>query len=56
MLLPEIISKEPLGPVVRQGDDQWFMIVRWLHFALVTAEESGVTSANVEEMKASDRR
>ena len=34
MLLPEIISKEPLGPVVRQGDDQWFMIVRWLHFAL----------------------
>jgi general L-amino acid transport system substrate-binding protein len=53
ILLPEIISKEPLGPVVRQGDEQWFMIVRWLHFALVTAEESGVTSANVEEMKAS---
>jgi general L-amino acid transport system substrate-binding protein len=54
ILLPEIISKEPLGPVVRQGDEQWFMIVRWLHFALVTAEESGVTSANVEEMKNSD--
>lgn len=54
MLLPEIISKEPLGPVVRQGDDQWFMIVRWLHFALITAEETGVTSANVEEMKASE--
>ena len=35
MVLPEIISKEPLGPVVRQGDDQWFMIVRWLHFALL---------------------
>jgi general L-amino acid transport system substrate-binding protein len=54
ILLPEIISKEPLGPVVRQGDEQWFMIVRWLHFALVTAEELGVTSANVDEMKTSD--
>jgi general L-amino acid transport system substrate-binding protein len=54
ILLPEIISKEPLGPVVRQGDEQWFMIVRWLHFALLNAEEAGVTSANVEEMKGSD--
>ncbi|MFP1633094.1 amino acid ABC transporter substrate-binding protein [Zhengella sp. ZM62] len=53
MVLPEIISKEPLGPAVRQGDDQWFDIVSWAHFAMVAAEELGVTSANVEEMKTS---
>ena len=53
-VLPEIISKEPLGPVVRQGDDQWFNIVKWVHFATVNAEELGVTSANVDEMKSSD--
>lgn len=51
MVLPEIISKEPLGPAVRQGDDQWFDIISWTHFAMVAAEELGVTSANVEEMK-----
>ena len=51
VVLPEIISKEPLGPAVRQGDDQWFDIVTWAHFAMVAAEELGVTSANVEEMK-----
>jgi len=51
-LLPEIISKEPLGPLVRQGDDQWADIVRWTLNALVTAEELGVTSANLEEMSA----
>ena len=39
-MLPEIISKEPLGPVVRQGDDQWFNIVKWTHFALLEAEET----------------
>jgi hypothetical protein len=50
-VLPEIISKEPLGPVVRQGDDQWFNVVKWVHFALVNAEELGVTQANVDEMK-----
>lgn len=49
-VLPEIISKEPLGPVVRQGDDQWFNIVRWVHNAMVNAEEMGITSANVAEM------
>ena len=54
MVLPEIISKEPLGPVVRQGDDQWFNIVKWVHFALINAEELGVTQANVDEMKNSD--
>jgi general L-amino acid transport system substrate-binding protein len=53
-VLPEIISKEPLGPAVRQGDDQWANIVKWTHFAMLTAEELGVTSANVDEMKSSD--
>ena len=48
-LLPEIISKEPLGPLVRHGDDQWGDIVRWTLNALITAEELGVTSANVKE-------
>lgn len=53
MVLPEIISKEPLGPSVRQGDSQWFTIVKWVHFALLNAEEAGVTQANVDEMKTS---
>ena len=56
MILPEIISKEPLGPVVRQGDDQWFNIVKWVGFALLDAEELGVTSKNVDEMKTSDNQ
>ena len=49
VVLPEVISKEPLGPAVRQGDDQWFNIVKWTHFAMVNAEELGVTKANVNE-------
>ena len=49
-LLPEIISKEPLGPLVRHGDDEWGDVVRWTLNALITAEELGVTSANVAEM------
>lgn len=53
-VLPEIISKEPLGPVVRQGDDQWFNIVKWVHIATLNAEELGVTSANVDEMMNGD--
>jgi len=53
MVLPEIISKEPLGPVVRQGDDQWFNIVKWVLYAQINAEEMGVTSKNAEEMKSS---
>jgi general L-amino acid transport system substrate-binding protein len=53
LILPEVISKEPLGPWVRQGDDQWFDIVRWTVFALVNAEEAGVTKDNVEAMRAS---
>ena len=54
VILPEIISKEPLGPVVRQGDDQWADIVRWTLNALVAAEEYGVTSQNMEEMMGSE--
>lgn len=50
-VLPEVISKEPLGPVVRQGDDDWFNVVRWALFAMLNAEEMGVTSQNVDEMK-----
>ena len=53
IVLPEVISKEPLGPVVRQGDDEWFDIVKWTLFAMVNAEEAGVTSKNVDEMKKS---
>lgn len=48
IVLPEIISKEPLGPAVRQGDDKWFGIVRWTLFALVEAEELGITKDNAE--------
>ena len=52
IILPEIISKEPLGPVVRHGDSQWADIVRWSHFAMIIGEEKGITSANVDEVKA----
>src|SRR5919108_1453471 len=54
VVLPEIISKEPLGPAVRQGDSEWFTVVRWVHFAMVNAEELGVTQANVDQMLNSD--
>ncbi|MCW6507557.1 amino acid ABC transporter substrate-binding protein [Lichenifustis flavocetrariae] len=54
MVLPEIISKEPLSPAVRQGDDQWFNIVRWTHYAMLTGEELGVTSKNVDDMMKSE--
>ena len=54
MVLPEIISKEPLGPSVRHGDDQWFDIVKWVHFAMIGAEELGVTQKNVNEMLKSE--
>jgi general L-amino acid transport system substrate-binding protein len=50
VVLPEIISKEPLGPSVRKDDIGWFQIVQWTHYALITAEELGVTQANVDEM------
>ena len=55
IILPEIISKEPLGPVVRHGDDQWFDIVKWLHFAMINAEELGVNKGNVDDqLKSAD--
>ncbi len=50
IVLPEIISKEPLGPAVRHGDDQWFDVVKWTYFAMLNAEELGITSKNVDEM------
>ena len=50
MVFPEIISKEPLGPLVRQGDDAWADIARWTLNALINAEEYGVTSANIDQM------
>jgi general L-amino acid transport system substrate-binding protein len=53
IVLPELISKEPLGPAVRQGDDQWLNIVKWTHYAMINAEELGVTKANVVEMRSS---
>ena len=49
VIMPEVISKEPLGPVVRQGDDQWFNLIKWTHYAMLIAEELGVTKANVDE-------
>ncbi|MEM9601354.1 MAG: amino acid ABC transporter substrate-binding protein [Pseudomonadota bacterium] len=52
IIMPEIISKEPLGPLVRHGDHQWGDVVRWVLNALITAEELGVTQANVDEMAA----
>ena len=51
IILPEIISKEPLGPAVRHGDDQWFEVVKWTLFALINAEEFGVTIANVRQQR-----
>ena len=54
VILPEIISKEPLGPVVRRGDDQWAALVKWTHFAMLNAEELGVSTANVDEKMKSD--
>ena len=53
VILPELISKEPLGPAVRRGDDEWFTIVKWTLYALLEAEEAGVSSQNVDDMKKS---
>ena len=50
IVLPEIISKEPLSPAVRQGDDAWEDLVRWTHYAMVNAEELGVNQSNVDDM------
>ena len=53
VILPELISKEPLGPAVRRGDDEFFAIAKWVLFGLVEAEEYGITQANVDQMKSS---
>ncbi len=53
LILPDLISKEPLGPAVRRGDDEFFTIAKWVVFALIEAEEYGITQANVEQMKTS---
>jgi general L-amino acid transport system substrate-binding protein len=55
VVLPEVISKEPLGPMVRHGDDQWFDIVKWTLFAMVGAEELGMNQKNVDEVAKSDK-
>src|SRR3546814_4536501 len=54
MNLPETISKEPLGPMVRQGDDQWLVLVRWALNAMIEGEEYGITSKNVDDELKSD--
>jgi general L-amino acid transport system substrate-binding protein len=53
-ILGDVVSKEPLGPAVRKGDEAWFEIVRWVHFAMLLAEEAEVTSANVDDQLKSD--
>ena len=53
-ILPERISKEPLGPIVRHGDDQWFDLVKWTLMGMIEAEEMGISSKNVDEMLKSD--
>lgn len=53
MILPELISKEPLGPLIRRGDDEWFAIVKWTVFALIEAEELGLTQANIDGFRTS---
>jgi len=50
VVLPEIISKEPLGPLVRQGDQEWEDVIRWTHFIMINAEEAGITMYNVDSM------
>ena len=55
IILPELISKEPLGPMVRRGDDEWFAIVKWTIYGLLEAEEYGITQANVDALKATSK-
>ena len=55
LILPELISKEPLGPSVRRGDDEFFAIAKWVVYALIEAEEYGITQANVDQMKADSK-
>ncbi len=56
IVLPDVISKEPLGPAVRQGDEKWFNIVRWTLFALINAEENEIRAASVDTLKAESKK
>ena len=55
VILPQLISKEPLGPLVRRGDDEWFAIVKWVIYGLIEAEEYGITQAQVDQLKSSSQ-
>jgi general L-amino acid transport system substrate-binding protein len=55
VILPDLVSKEPLGPMVRRGDDEWLAIVKWVIYGLIEAEEYGITQANVDRLKASSQ-
>jgi general L-amino acid transport system substrate-binding protein len=55
VILPEIISKEPLGPAVRRGDDQWFNVVKWVHYAMLNAEEFGISTKSLDEAMKSNQ-
>jgi general L-amino acid transport system substrate-binding protein len=55
LILPELISKEPLAPAVKRGDDEWFAIAKWVPNALIEAEEVGITQANIDELKGSSK-
>jgi len=55
VILPDVISKEPLAPVVRHRDDQWLMIVKWTLFAMINAEELGINSKNIDDAMKSDK-
>jgi general L-amino acid transport system substrate-binding protein len=55
IILPELISKEPLAPAVKRGDDEWFAIVKWVPNALIEAEEVGITQANIDQLRASSK-
>ncbi|RAI45810.1 amino acid ABC transporter substrate-binding protein [Rhodoplanes roseus] len=55
VILPDVISKEPLGPAVRQGDDQWALLVKWVHFAMLSAEELGVTAETLDRAQKSEK-
>src|SRR3979411_1868479 len=55
VILPDVISKEPLAPVVRQRDDDWMMLVKWTLYAMINAEELGITSKNIDEALKSEK-
>lgn len=55
VILPQLISKEPINPAVRRGDDEFFTIVKWTVFALIEAEENGITQANVDKLRAESK-